>query len=185
MEREGFAFPIKVMYEWLLDFCSHCWILEYSIVNYRWLHPEKDLNLHKDSTMKVQNKGKKVITQKEAQTKKWQARENSLGIGSSLGFEKLVVNSEITTTVAATLEQSPEHHVSPTVIVPIDTQIAQAEGCSATTHHETSKKDPVNKSNFSFHFTLDNASVEIVLTSVVLRPSIAGRRRQCRNSPYS
>ena len=127
MEREGFAFPIEVDYEWLPDFCSHCQILGHSVVNCRWLHPEKDLNLDKDNTKKVQDKGKKVVTQQKSQTKKWKARENPFGIRLYLAFEKLVVNSEVTTTVT-TLEQSlDQQHVSPTVIVPFDTQIAQVQ----------------------------------------------------------
>jgi hypothetical protein len=107
VEREDFAFPIEVEYEWLPDFCSHCQILRHSVANCRWLHPKTDLNLDRDNTKKVQDKEKKVVTQQKAQTKKWQARENPLGIGSSLVFEKLVVNSEVTATVVA-LEQSPK-----------------------------------------------------------------------------
>jgi len=110
VEREGFAFSIEVEYEWLPEFCSHCQILGHSVTNCRWLHMEKDLNLERDSTKKVQDKGKKTITQHKAQTKKWQARENPLGIGSSMAFEKLVVNYEVTAP-AASLKQSHEHHV--------------------------------------------------------------------------
>jgi len=39
VEREGYAFPLEVEYEWLPDFCTHCQILGHSITNYRWLHP--------------------------------------------------------------------------------------------------------------------------------------------------
>jgi hypothetical protein len=47
VEREGYAFPVEVEYEWLPNFCTHCQILGHSVTNCRWLHPEKVVN--KDS----------------------------------------------------------------------------------------------------------------------------------------
>jgi len=76
VQREGFAFPVEVDYEWLTDLCMHCQILGHSVVNCRWLHLEKALNKDNDNTQKVQDKGKKLITQQKLQTKAWQAREN-------------------------------------------------------------------------------------------------------------
>jgi len=43
----------------------------------------------------VQDKGKKAITQQKAQKKKWQTRQNPLGIGSYVAFAKFVVSSEV------------------------------------------------------------------------------------------
>ena len=38
VEREGFAFPMEVVYEWIPNFCSHCQIIGHHVSNYRWVH---------------------------------------------------------------------------------------------------------------------------------------------------
>jgi hypothetical protein len=45
------------------------------------------------------------------------------------------------------------------------------------THFQTSKKDPVDKSNFCFHLALYNVSDEIVPTSGDASPSILKVRK--------
>jgi len=67
---------------------------------------EKERKLVRYNNKKVQDKGKKLIIHQKLQITKWQAHKNPLGIGSSLAFEKSMVNSEITTTIA-TLNSYP------------------------------------------------------------------------------
>lgn len=96
----------------LPEFCLHCQIIGHYVANCRWFHPDKERRLVKDYNKKVHDKGKKVIVQKKPQTTKWPARENPLGIGSSLAFEKSVVNSETTATVATSQSDAPTHDVA-------------------------------------------------------------------------
>lgn len=103
VEREGYAFPVEVEYEWLPDFCTHCQILN------------KDSN----NANKVQDKGKQLtFQQKPQQTKQWQPLENPHSIGSSIAFEQPPSVSaarvmEIMVPIAVP-EQSPEQHI-PTI----------------------------------------------------------------------
>lgn len=58
------------------------------------------------------------------------------------------------------------------MIAPVDTQIAQVERCTTSTHLKTSKKDHGDKSIFSFNLALDNVYDEIVHINGVASPSI-------------
>jgi len=194
VEREGFAFPMEVEYEWLPELCSHCHILGHSVTNCRWLLSEKDLNLHRDNTKKVHDKGKKAITQQKAQTKKWQAHENPLGIGSFVAFEKLVINSKVTA-LAVSLKQSHEHHVgsslafakptseitapvvatdqppeqqvSPTVVALVDTYVAQSETCPEVLPLDSSRHAHSDKTDFTYHLALENVTDDIIRSNDV------------------
>jgi len=82
VEREGFAFPVEVTYEWIPEFCSHCQIIGHHVSTCRWVYPTQPAALEK---------GKQTeIVQKPVQ--KWQHKEKSKpdGIGSSRAFEKPV-----------------------------------------------------------------------------------------------
>lgn len=41
VEREGFSFPVEVVYEWMSDYCTHCQSLGHFVTNCRWLYPKK------------------------------------------------------------------------------------------------------------------------------------------------
>jgi hypothetical protein len=42
VERDGFAFPVEVIYERVPLFCSHRRIIGHNISNCKWIHPEKE-----------------------------------------------------------------------------------------------------------------------------------------------
>ncbi|AET02663.2 DUF4283 domain protein [Medicago truncatula] len=160
---------------------------------------KKDLKLDRDNTKKVHDKGKKAIIQHKAQTKKWHTHENPLGIGSFMAFEKLVINyevtapaasleqslkhhiesslafskpaSEITTPVAAT-DQPPEQHVSPTVVAPVDTYVAQSETCPEALPLDSSIHAHSDKSAFTYHLALENVTDDVIRSNDVESTSI-------------
>jgi hypothetical protein len=119
------------------------------------------LNKDSDNTQKVRDKGKKLITQQKLQTRKWQAREKPIGIGSSLAFEK---------PVAAT-EQPPEQQVSPMVSAPVNKHIAHSKACLAAATLEASRNNHGDKYVFSYHLALENVTDETICTTDVERPS--------------
>ena len=51
VEREGGSYPTEVVYERILDFCSHCQILGHDVTNCRWLYPRKE-DMSKDRVAK-------------------------------------------------------------------------------------------------------------------------------------
>jgi len=53
VEREGFAFPMEVVYEWIPDFCSHCQIIEHHASNCRWVYPAQPAALEKKQKEKL------------------------------------------------------------------------------------------------------------------------------------
>jgi hypothetical protein len=61
VEREGFAFKIQVVYEWLSEFCSHCQIIWHNIHVCKWLQP--DVATHLKHNNKQHEKAFKVIKQ--------------------------------------------------------------------------------------------------------------------------
>jgi len=164
VERDRFAFPVKVEYEWLQEFCSHCQILGHSVVNCRWLHPEKDLNKDNGNANKVQDKWKKIITQQTPQTKVWQPRDNPQGIGSSLAFAKPAY--EITAPVAVT-DPPPEQHVSPTVFPLVDPYVAQSETCPEALPLDSSRHAHSDKSSFTYHLSLENVTDDVIRSNDV------------------
>jgi len=42
VEREGFAFPVEVVYEPMPDFCTHCQNIGHHVSVCRWLYPRKE-----------------------------------------------------------------------------------------------------------------------------------------------
>jgi len=84
VEREGFSFPMEVVYEWMPDYCTHCQNLGHLVTNCRWLYPKKDANEPVD-------KGKaKVLVQKTT----WvPAQTNPTRISSSNVFEAQAVTN--------------------------------------------------------------------------------------------
>jgi hypothetical protein len=50
VEREGFAFPVEVVYERMPDFCTHCQNIGHHVSVCRWIHPrkEKENNIEKE-----------------------------------------------------------------------------------------------------------------------------------------
>jgi len=81
VEREGYAFPVAVSYEWMPDFCSHCQNIGHDVTVCRRLYPRKEIT--KDVTAA---KGKMAHGKKKVQATKytWIPRtDNPSGIGSS------------------------------------------------------------------------------------------------------
>jgi len=82
VEREGFAFPIEVAYEWIPDFCSHRQIIGQHVSNCRWVHPQKSSRVDKGKQQEVVKKPVQRWQHKE--------KENPEGIGSSRALQKTV-----------------------------------------------------------------------------------------------
>jgi len=79
VEREGASYPVKVVYERIPDFCSHCQALGHDVTNFRWLYPRKDV-MSKEKVAK----GK---TQLPVTKPQWvPTKDNPSGIGSSKAF---------------------------------------------------------------------------------------------------
>jgi len=82
VEREGYAFPVAVAYEWMPDFCFHCQNIGHDVTVYRRLYPRKEPIKETSATKEQIALGKKQITKA-----KWVPRtDNPSGIGSSLAF---------------------------------------------------------------------------------------------------
>jgi len=83
VEREGYAFPVEVVYERIPDFCTHYQIIGHGVTTCRWLYPrkEKDTNAAKEKVAQ----GKKPVPTKGLE---WvPLKDNSSGIGSSAAFQ--------------------------------------------------------------------------------------------------
>jgi len=83
VERDGFSFPMEVVYEWLPDFCSHCQNIAHDVTGCGWLYPRKESQV----PHKMVAKGKaKVQSWKQA----WVSlKDNPSGVGSSTTFAAL------------------------------------------------------------------------------------------------
>jgi len=83
VEKEGYSFPVKVVYERMPDYCTHCQTIGHDVSACRWLFPRKD---------KVGNAAKEIVGQgkKPVQAKRSEwvpLKENPSGIGSSRAFQ--------------------------------------------------------------------------------------------------
>jgi len=56
VEREGFAFPIEVTYEWIPEFCSHCQVIGHHVSTCRWVHPTQHAALEKGKQTEIAQK---------------------------------------------------------------------------------------------------------------------------------
>ena len=83
VERDGFAFPVEVVYERMPDFCKHCQNIGHVVQDCRWLYPreEKDSNAEKEVVVQ----GKNQVPTKRLE---WvPLKDNPAGIGSSVAFQ--------------------------------------------------------------------------------------------------
>lgn len=62
VEREGFSFPVEVIYEWMPEFCSHCENLGHNVSGCQWLYPRKQIN---EPFANVDKGKSKVISKKK------------------------------------------------------------------------------------------------------------------------
>jgi len=108
VEREGGSYPTEVVYERILDFCSHCQTLGHDVTNCRWLYPRKE-DMSKDKVAK----GKTQMPTKKPQ---WvPTKENPSGIGSSIAFaapkptepQINMTATDVSTSTTPTLAQTP------------------------------------------------------------------------------
>jgi len=100
VEREGFSFPVEVVYEWMPDFCTHCQNLGHHVTNYRWLYPRKEV---KEPVAKI-DKGK---TKAPVENMEWvPLQTNPLGIGSSNAFVALETHTKVTETETETVRDT-------------------------------------------------------------------------------
>jgi len=84
VEREGYAFPVAVAYEWMPDFCSHCQNIVHNVTVCRRLYPRKEPIKETSAAKEQITLGKKHIQITKA---KWVPRtDNPSSIGSSLAF---------------------------------------------------------------------------------------------------
>lgn len=80
VERKGYAFNVKVAYEWLPDFCTHCQTIGQDVSACWWLYPRMEKNAHREKIVQ----GKKPVTTKK---QNWvPTKDNPSGIGSSTAF---------------------------------------------------------------------------------------------------
>jgi len=100
IEREGFSFPVEVVYKLMPDFCTHSLNLGHHVTSCRWLYPKKDA---KDLVAKI-DKGKTKVLVKN---KEWvPLQTNPSGIGSSNEFTALVTNTRETELVTDIVDKS-------------------------------------------------------------------------------
>jgi len=92
VERDGFSFPVEVVYEWMPDFCTHCQNLGHHVTSCRWLYPRKDAI---EPAAKI-DKGKTKAPVKNIESVPLQT--NPSGIGSSNAFAALETNTKVTET---------------------------------------------------------------------------------------
>jgi len=147
-------------------------------VNCRW--SGKRFEQNNDNTKNVHDKGKKIITQQKPQIKVWQPRDNPHDIGSSLAFAKST--SEITAPIAET-NQPPEHHVSPTVVAPVDTYVAQSETCPEVLPLDSSRHVHSDKSAFTYHLALEDVTVDVIRSNDVESTSVLDPVLQLQHVP--
>jgi hypothetical protein len=76
VEREGFAFKLKVVYEWLPNYSSHCQIIGHDVTACRWLHPKQ--------VVETIDHGKKHVVVRKRTTQKYVEKHNPDGIGRIL-----------------------------------------------------------------------------------------------------
>jgi len=83
VERDGFAFPVEVVYERMPEFCTHCQNIGHVVHACRWLYPRKEKDSSTDKAEVVQ--GKKQVPTKRIE---WvPLKDNPAGIGSSVAFQ--------------------------------------------------------------------------------------------------
>ena len=94
VKREGFSFPVEVVYEWMPDYCTHCQNLGHHVTSCRWLYPKK---VAKEPIANI-DKGK---TKAPVENKDWvPLQTNPSGISSSNAFAAFeVTNTKETETV--------------------------------------------------------------------------------------
>ena len=86
VEREGFSFPVEVVYEWIPEFCSHCQNLGHDVTSCRWLYPRKEIKVPQEAFVE----GKSKVQSKKQD---WvPLEENPSNIGSSKAFAALAEN---------------------------------------------------------------------------------------------
>jgi hypothetical protein len=80
VEKEGFSFHVEVVYEWLLNFCSHCQNLGHDVTGCRWLYLRKESQVPHEIVVK----GKAQVQPKK---QAWvPLKDNPSGVGSSTAF---------------------------------------------------------------------------------------------------
>jgi len=109
VERDGFAFPVEVVYERMLDFCTHCQNIGHAVNTCRWLYPrkEKDSNAEKEKVVQ----GKKQVPTKRIE---WvPLKDNPTGIGSSAAFQAPPSIPHSIPTINVETQAPPYQHQQP------------------------------------------------------------------------
>jgi hypothetical protein len=148
VERDGYDFPLAVVYERLPEFCSHCQIIGHTITMCKWLHPVKD-----------DERSKKIIKIKqEAASKQYMPKKNPHH-NDSIPRDKLVPDVAIPMAKAIpALEQSKSTHVEE--VPPQHKQIVEIDDSQELSQPVINIEQQRNDSSFSF--ALDNVTDEIV-----------------------
>jgi len=135
VEREGFAFPVEVVYERMPDFCTHCQNIGHHVSVCRWIHPRKENENNTEKEKIVQGK-KQMPTQRL----EWVPfKDNPLGIGSSAVFQS-------PQTVRRAQENSETHAPSQQQL----SQIVAAEE-ALPTHNSSPQPIPTALDNEEIH----------------------------------
>nr|ABD33226.1 non-LTR retrolelement reverse transcriptase-like protein, related [Medicago truncatula] len=199
VEREGYAFTLKVAYEWLSDYFTHCQNVGHDVSACRRLYPRKDTFAPKENIAQ----GKKQIPVTETT---WVSRkENPFGIGSSLAFgaavtppvadeehtaatenshqqQLLIGNYQQTTETEATTAAlvtgiTTEYEVSIAALVTGTTSNAEEDNAGSEVIPEVVQPQvvPLNCSfmntNNTFGTTLHNLSVDVVRGNIDETPT--------------
>jgi hypothetical protein len=100
VEKEGFAFKVKVQYERRLLFCHRCYVIEHNVTTCKWLHPE---------AAKVMSLGKNQVT--KTSKKATQLHRGEKGASSSGTLQDVVIVPQVVTKNASEIT-APQQDVS-------------------------------------------------------------------------
>ena len=121
VERDGFAFPVEVVYERMLDFCTHCQNIGHAVHACRWLYPQKEKDSSADKEEVVQGK-------KQVPTKR---------IGSSVAFQAPPATPHQSPTTIVESQIPPSQQQQPRDVHQHPRDLVQSEGVQQQQHVQT------------------------------------------------
>lgn len=112
VEREGYAFPVEVVYERIPDFCTHYQTIGHDVTACRWLYPRKEKDT--DAAKETVAQGKKPVPTKRLE---WvPLQDNPSGIGSSAAFQAQPTPKVVENVTNLQQQKQPTAQPTPTVM---------------------------------------------------------------------